>query len=489
MPEQPAPGLTREFFQATDANHPLNLPHNVTGDNGLVFTEDLLLLHRNVWSLPDREVLSHMGCMDSMLMDENKWKVWVRRLMACVSEPVNAPSEETWTCANLSHTCGPTAVNAPNGRSSFLPDMYPNWPQLTGVHHTQTSNGLSFNQDNTIACDEYHRHHAGRDVERSPTQEIPTPSTTYESFSPPESKETEFFVRRVPSPPAHASLGYHDTGVGYPVLWDITTPAQENPTHEVWQKISSQESMDVEPESSRMDESLDAKIPKHLRGSVPPSMLFTWRAYEPAPIRVISDNDAKDFVRPPLESSVGPIRSAKHRKHRDRPAAAHAPTAFVTDDYDTDCKSSPPRGGKSPSDEGYTPVFPNPLTCQWGKDSEGNPATCSYVFTTSPSASDYRTSFLAELEAHMKEAHLPPFRSDMETDSRGRIMCAWKGCSTPRVVYPGLLVHLRSKHFEVEFRCEKCGVTVKKGNEKSRHRVATNTGASRCDINRMISMD
>ncbi|KAJ8081403.1 hypothetical protein PM082_007244 [Marasmius tenuissimus] len=93
----------------------------------------------------------------------------------------------------------------------------------------------------------------------------------------------------------------------------------------------------------------------------------------------LPDNDAKDFVRPPLEPSVGPIRNAKPRKHRERPAAAHAPTAFVTDDYDADCKSLPTRGGKRSSDADYTPVFPNPLTCQWGKDPEGNPVTCSYV--------------------------------------------------------------------------------------------------------------
>ncbi|KAL0060943.1 hypothetical protein AAF712_012280 [Marasmius tenuissimus] len=502
MQEQPASALSREFFQATDANHPLNLPNNVTGDNGLVFTEDLLLLHRSVWSLPDGEILSHMKRMDSMLMDDNKWKVWVRRLMVCVSEPVNPPSEETWTCSNSNHTCIPIALNAANSVSSFLPDMHPNRPQLTGVHHTAISNGLSFNPENTPACDQYY-HHAGHDVERSPAQEVPTPSTlvgsetstpstTYESFSPPGSKETEFFVRRVPSPPAHASLGYHDTGAGAGILFkgDSSLPfVEEDPNHEARQKTSSQDSMDVEVDSLRMDECLDAKIPKHLRGSVPSSMLFTWRACEPAPIMDLPDNDAKDFVRPPLEPSVGPIRGAKPRKHRERPAAAHAPTAFITDNYDADCKSFPTRGGKSSSDEGYTPVFPNPLTCQWGKDPEGNPVTCSYVFTTSPSAPDYRASFLAELEAHMKEAHLPPFRSDLETDSRGRIMCAWKGCSTPRVMYPSLLVHLRSKHFEVEFRCEKCGAIVKKGNEKSRHRVTTNTGASRCDINRMISMD
>ncbi|KAJ8081402.1 hypothetical protein PM082_007243 [Marasmius tenuissimus] len=229
MQEQPAPALSREFFQATDANHPLNLPNNITGDNGLVFTEDLLLLHRSVWSLPDGEILSHMKRMDSMFMDDNKWKVWVRRLMVCVSEPVNPPSEETWTCSNSNHTYIPIALNAANSVSSFLPDMHPNRPQLTGVHHTAISSGLSFNSENTPACDQYY-HHAGHDVERSPTQEVPTPSTlvgsetstpstAYDSFSLPGSKETEFSVRRVPSPPAHASLGYHDTGAGAGILF------------------------------------------------------------------------------------------------------------------------------------------------------------------------------------------------------------------------------------------------------------------------------
>lgn len=96
LAEQPAPGLSREFFQATDAQHPLNLPNNVTGDDGLVFTEELLELHRNVWSLSDAEVFSQMEHMDFMQTGDDKWKVWVRRMMACIGSSESLSSGEAW---------------------------------------------------------------------------------------------------------------------------------------------------------------------------------------------------------------------------------------------------------------------------------------------------------------------------------------------------------------------------------------------------------
>ncbi|KAL0063144.1 hypothetical protein AAF712_009934 [Marasmius tenuissimus] len=73
---------TRAYYSNTSPTHPINSPGNVTGDDGLFYTEELLRFHIKIWARSDEDVLA-MLC-ESMMTDEGMWRVLVRRLMVCV---------------------------------------------------------------------------------------------------------------------------------------------------------------------------------------------------------------------------------------------------------------------------------------------------------------------------------------------------------------------------------------------------------------------
>ncbi|KAL0575934.1 hypothetical protein V5O48_006045 [Marasmius crinis-equi] len=484
--EETSAQLSREFFQATDSNHPLNLPNNVTGDDGLVYTEELLELHQYLWSLSDEEVISYLGRMHEV--DNAEWKVWVRRSMACVGAPI--PTDTSENCYNdIQQPLGLMACdNVPDNTPYDLDESLDchDYMNIDTLLNTNTpladQNSFPYSADSStpvdtgMICDGYgHRYelndantllHQAVSPSNLVASDVSTPSTTFESFGPPESKNE--LVRRIPSPPPHATLGYHDTGAGagYGIFFPFV---EENPA-------TSPESTEIEQRSAEAGNCINTKLPKHIRDTVPPNMMFTWRASAPTDF---IETDTTNFAQPPSKLSVGPIRSVKIKARKQRVPQAHSPMAFTTDDDEFDSDSS--------SGSDYNPIFPHPFVCQWSKTSDGKPVNCSYVFsTTNTSSPNFHKLFLAELETHMKEDHLPAYRSDMETDARGRVACQWKGCTTKGVMYPSLLKHLLTQHSLYKYKCERCGIMVRKGNDMSRHRQPSSTGASKCDIQQMV---
>ncbi|KAF9259222.1 hypothetical protein L218DRAFT_674089 [Marasmius fiardii PR-910] len=240
---------SRDYFQSTESTDPVNQPGNVTGDTGLVYTSDLLELHNRIWSLSDDEVMELARELD-MPMDDLLWRVWVRRMMACVYSPIGKQDL-------LQRVPSPDVSMHGSYNGSAISDL------LFGIHDAQKNlfsgyvhsndillspidiqaspsvtdslhpaqHDLAFPESNMINFDPQ-----SPDTEilllRSPTfieSDCSTPSTVpaleMEAFTAQDYPTGHYdhqydpividhFERQVPSPPAHSYLGHPDTGAG-----------------------------------------------------------------------------------------------------------------------------------------------------------------------------------------------------------------------------------------------------------------------------------
>ncbi|KAG7094527.1 hypothetical protein E1B28_005356 [Marasmius oreades] len=494
------PSLSRKYLKEIDPTHPVNKSGNVTGDTGLSYTPELLKLHQWLWSLPDEQVWSRF-CGVDMLVDDS-WRVWVRRLMACTRPlmppdgvgqanavpdlPLLVPTVDPYSDITPSNVEFDMNNVVDGAQGDTLPTTVD--PRLTQLDFV---NSQAF-RNASPRCDTFDDNEScpGPSMNnldtRSTDMVISSPSTLVDSinstpstvtvvdyFSPSsepdeDEKVSTAFERNVHSTSGHPSLGYHDTGTGVGIFFpvDFLSPSVDENQYPSKERVgvvdvdTSTKTDDISDPSVESSASVQ-ELPEIPRGAVPSNTAFTW-----------------------IEPSLGPIRTPKcHRSHLQRQSKSCHPRSASMSSFSFDSDSDSVDNSQSysqPNSDDYTVFFSSPPVCGWTTDGNNNPlpAPCSYTFTTPTTPS----TLLSELETHLTSNHLPSFRSDMQTNSRGRISCAWKGCMNPKVVYPGLFMHLRVQHLEIKWRCERCGGVVQKGNEKARHRQPMSSGSSRCDV-------
>ncbi|KAK7027975.1 hypothetical protein VNI00_015061 [Paramarasmius palmivorus] len=81
----------RDYYSTTDQHAPINAKGNITGDDGLQYTPELVALHRYLWSLTDDQVTELVKQKSEFFEDE--WKVVIRRLFVCVPGMKGYPND------------------------------------------------------------------------------------------------------------------------------------------------------------------------------------------------------------------------------------------------------------------------------------------------------------------------------------------------------------------------------------------------------------
>ncbi|ESK89959.1 hypothetical protein Moror_740 [Moniliophthora roreri MCA 2997] len=423
--------FTREYYSSTDPCHPINLPNNILDDEGLVYTNTLLHLHRSLWGLSDEDAQRLGGSIVHCSDDEGK--LWKRRLLAC-GLPSTGDGSDLFTINDVNCPCDISGNLLPQFHVNESPSQSSGCLTQAGAFSVPSQNDYlsSFPYDWSDLVPQL-ANDASENSGLSACIDVPAVSV------------------------AETSPTVVDTATGTQFTVVGGNGDQLRPdccvTELPVEKTSNAGHRDAVAGSGEViadSEALTSRVQFSYHHS---TTFIDTPQPEPSPF---------DFSGPPAEPSTGPIRQSPTRQHQQPYENPRASFKF---------KRTPPS-----SDPNYIECDgpEGPPICGWTTDRDNQPLSKPCPFAFHDASHD-------AIQAHLI-SHLPEYLQDIPADSRGRIKCMWDECKSTRVTYPALVEHVRKQHLAVYWKCKRCGSTVRKGNEKTRHKEVTKTGASRCDI-------